>query len=99
MAEPKQYVMITATWPGHRSAVETKHEADKKAPLDALGATVVAHVGLSTLKGFKSIILVDLPEEKFADYVRHVSGRQRMFARAIEGYKFSVDICGDISGA
>ena len=98
MAGSKKYVVITSTWPGPQGAVETKHEADKKAPFDALGATVLAHMAKITLNGPKTVIIVDVPEGKLGEYIDHVTGREMIFADAVEGFHFTIDVWSDISG-
>ncbi len=63
-----------------------------------MGATVVSHVGMQTLDGARTIVIVAPPEGKLGEYFDHMVDRQRIFA-AVEGYDFKIDICGDISNA
>ena len=94
MPEFKHYLMVTAKFPAHKNAEvsEKKQELDKKLPLDAMGAKVITGVVLPTLEGFKTIFIASPPEEKFLNYIEHITTRQIAFSE-VEGYVFKTEIC------
>ena len=98
MPERKQYLMVTAVFPYYKRAEvgAKKEELDKKLPVNALDAKIITSVILATHEGFKTILVVYPPKEKFLDYLEHITNRQMEFSD-VEGYVFKTEICGKIN--
>ena len=91
----KQCVVIKAKVPSHKisAATERNQEALKKYPRDAMGGTVLAYVGKTSLEGLETELIIEPAEGKLEAEIQHAVTRLQMF-NDIDGCEYAIEVYG-----
>jgi len=96
-------IVITTAWLPHSKASEVGKvlmEVIKKVPVDpSLSENLLDNVWAATKEGYKVVNASEVKEEKLKEYIAAVNKQLIMIAKAIEGYKYQIEIMSPFADA